>query len=406
MQQPGGELTPHERRMRAEDRSRSGTNSDSNEWVPPEPVIESPLDSNPDFFANLPMPQLQVTAMPGDSISSILGTSDPVAIEAFAHANRLSSPFIEAGENYKLPTADDYAASTGELGQAFLNESNESVAFKKMIARDFIEAARAEGLGGSPSYEESFDRLFIRTIERGWELAGNPTTDTALAFGICTPSDTNLRMEPWDGKSTAVMSDVERAYRGTFEYQAAIGVQDGFVNLALPEYATAKVIAGLGWAARTMRYASEYPEIVATTTIRTATGDQKVTALVRPVEVLAGDPRRIALMGRGMDAVDPYADALRSMEGIDEVAVFSSKAGTISDDAVREFEALSSYFNGNIPQNGVLTNTKMFTENMRWADYVRSQGYTVIDLGNPFNKPGISLFHNMEQVRMLGRPPR
>ena len=408
LMQPGEELTPHERRMRAEDRSRSRTNSGGGEWVPPEPVIESPLDNNPDFFANLPMPTVEVvTAQTGDSISTILGTSDPVAIEAFMRANTLSSSSIEAGGNYKLPDAADYAASTGQVGQAVLNQDNTRLAAQAQDKKFYQDLIATGGLDlGSPSFEDSFDRLFIRAIERGWELAQSSTTDNGLAPGLCRPGDTNLRMEPWDGKSELVMSDVERAYRGTFEYQAAIGVQDGFVNLALPEYAAAKVIAGVGWAARTLRYTSAYPEVMASTTFKTATGEETISALVKPVDILAGDPRRVAIIGRSMDAVDAYADALRGMEGIDEVAVFSSKAGTISDDAIREFAEVKKFYNGNIPNNGALTSTRMFSENMRWADYVRSQGYTVIDLGNPFRNPNTSLFYNIEQVSIFGRVPR
>lgn len=73
----------------------------------------------------LPIPY---TAEPGDSISTILGTSDPKAIEAFMLANNLSDSTIIAGKTYDLPTEADYEASTGTLGQATLDADNARIA--------------------------------------------------------------------------------------------------------------------------------------------------------------------------------------------------------------------------------------------------------------------------------------
>ncbi|MEW8693492.1 MAG: hypothetical protein AB2535_20855 [Candidatus Thiodiazotropha endolucinida] len=69
-----------------------------------------------------------VVANSGDSISSMLGTSDPTAVEAFMRANGLSDSTIYAGEQYVMPNNADYAASTGEMGQAALNQDNARIA--------------------------------------------------------------------------------------------------------------------------------------------------------------------------------------------------------------------------------------------------------------------------------------
>ncbi|MCU7929104.1 MAG: LysM peptidoglycan-binding domain-containing protein, partial [Candidatus Thiodiazotropha sp. (ex Dulcina madagascariensis)] len=69
-----------------------------------------------------------VIASSGDSISSILGTSDSIAVEAFMRANGLSDSAIYAGEQYVMPSGADYDASTGEMGQAALNQDNARIA--------------------------------------------------------------------------------------------------------------------------------------------------------------------------------------------------------------------------------------------------------------------------------------
>jgi hypothetical protein len=53
----------------------------------------------------------------GESISTLLGTSNPMAIEAFLRANQMTNSTIIVGQPYLMPNDDDYAASTGALGQ-------------------------------------------------------------------------------------------------------------------------------------------------------------------------------------------------------------------------------------------------------------------------------------------------
>jgi len=65
------------------------------------------------------------TAKGGDSISSILGTSDPAAIGAFMEANGLQDSGLRAGQSYLIPRRADLAdADFAGRGQAALNADN------------------------------------------------------------------------------------------------------------------------------------------------------------------------------------------------------------------------------------------------------------------------------------------
>jgi hypothetical protein len=65
------------------------------------------------------------TAAPGDSISSIMGSSDPAAIGAFLQANDLSDTRLRAGQSYLVPEPGSFAAPGARaLGQAGLNADN------------------------------------------------------------------------------------------------------------------------------------------------------------------------------------------------------------------------------------------------------------------------------------------
>jgi YD repeat-containing protein len=102
----------------------------------------APLNINPippeDLILNYPAPDLSDITLPagrlsiqvqsGDTISSIVGSSNPVDIEAFMRANQITTSTLIAGQPYFLPNSDDYAASTGALGQATLNADNARLA--------------------------------------------------------------------------------------------------------------------------------------------------------------------------------------------------------------------------------------------------------------------------------------
>jgi len=135
-----------------------------------------------------------------------------------------------------------------------------------------------------------------------------------------------------------------------------------------------------------------------TTTLR----DGTVVSGVTSPRILQGDPNKVAIMGRNMDAVNQYAAALRS-QGI-EPYLFSDtmEAGmSIPTVARKEFRDLYRQFDGNIP-DAELKASKMFVMNQAWAKLIKSERYTVVDVGNPFNNPTASIFYDAERVIVFG----
>ena len=130
-----------------------------------------------------------------------------------------------------------------------------------------------------------------------------------------------------------------------------------------------------------------------------------LNAIASPARILSGDPNKVAIVGRSMDAVEGYAAALRA-NGIEPYLFSSSlESGmTVPTIARKEFSILSDAYGGKIPDS-VLPSTKMFYANESWALRLRQENYTVIDLGNPFNNPNKSLFFEMEQNIIFGRNP-
>jgi hypothetical protein len=112
--------------------------------------------------------------------------------------------------------------------------------------------------------------------------------------------------------------------------------------------------------------------------------------------VLMGTSDKVAVIGRNMKGVEPFAEALVK-QGI-EVETFSGSK--ISKAARDEFRDFSEKYEGNIPDD-VLVKTKMFSENQAWAEGVKSKGYTIVDTGNPFGA-GKSMFYEMEQPIFFG----
>ena len=118
---------------------------------------------------------------------------------------------------------------------------------------------------------------------------------------------------------------------------------------------------------------------------------------ITPDRVLAGDPNKVAVIGRSMgQAVNPYAEGL-SAEGYN-VETFSGDK--ISPEANAEWNDLRASYNNKIPDD-VLPNTKMYQENQAWAQKLANQGYTVVDVGNPANQ-GPSVFYEMEKSTIFG----
>ena len=128
-----------------------------------------------------------------------------------------------------------------------------------------------------------------------------------------------------------------------------------------------------------------------------------LNAMATPAQILVGDPNKVAIIGRSMDAVEGYAVALRSNNNIEPYLFSRSMESgmTVPTIARREFSILSDAYGGKIPDL-ILPSTKMFQTNESWAQLLKQENYTVIDLGNPFNNPNPSLFFNMERSVLFG----
>lgn len=111
-----------------------------------------------------------VVAKRGDSISKMLGTSDPEAIGNFMRANGLRSSTIYAGQEYVIPGEVYDSNGNGDLGQATLNSDNarleqmaaakaEDAAMRQANA-DAVFGPRGSGQMGQMSFLEGPDKNY------------------------------------------------------------------------------------------------------------------------------------------------------------------------------------------------------------------------------------------------------
>lgn len=116
-----------------------------------------------------------------------------------------------------------------------------------------------------------------------------------------------------------------------------------------------------------------------------------------------GTNGKIAIVGRKMAPVETVGNSL-VIEG-KQIELFNTsfqKDNIFKIDGVdktwgditSDFNALKNQY-GTIPDN-ILQNSLMYKANLVWAEKIKTQGYTIIDLGNPTNETAQSIFYNME----------
>ena len=121
---------------------------------------------------------------------------------------------------------------------------------------------------------------------------------------------------------------------------------------------------------------------------------------IKPVRVLDGTNGKVAIIGRSMDdAVNPMAGELSS-KGY-EVETFTGDQ--IPDSAKLDWENLKAKYAPNYIPDDAVKNSDMFQANQAWAEKLKSQGYTVVDVGNPMTQ-GSSPFFDMEKSTIFGDP--
>jgi len=116
-----------------------------------------------------------------------------------------------------------------------------------------------------------------------------------------------------------------------------------------------------------------------------------------------GTNGKIAIVGRKMSPVETVGNSLAT-EG-KQIELFNTsfqKDNIFKIDGVdKTWGDITSDFNnlkkqyGTIPDN-ILQNSLMYKANLVWAEKIKTQGYTIIDLGNPTNEIAQSVFYNME----------
>ncbi len=125
---------------------------------------------------------------------------------------------------------------------------------------------------------------------------------------------------------------------------------------------------------------------------------------LQPKRILEGsDPNKIAIIGRKMKGnVDEVAEHLKK-EGLN-VSTFKS-----SRDLNEKFEKQAIQYNRNnnitpgtyLPHNEILKSA-MYKANKQWAQKLKNEGYTVIDVGNPLDLK-MSAFYTMEKLIVFAR---
>lgn len=128
----------------------------------------------------------------------------------------------------------------------------------------------------------------------------------------------------------------------------------------------------------------------------------EIPQILRPVRVKVGTNGKIAIIGRtmGNEAEKGVSYIAKSLAGKGhDVEIFSEKI--FSQDAKFEFDELIKKFpNGRVPDDIVKT-TKLFEENLDWANKIKNQDYTILDLGDPYNKKS-SVWFEMEKKTIFG----
>lgn len=395
------------------------------------------------------------TVQSGDSISTILGTSNPGAIGAFMAANGLTSSTIYPGEQVVIPSGG-YSESDARIGQDTLYADNQRIAAlhasqSNNTFTDNIQFGNPpEGEQGSilnlfpdATYgsdasanngDALVDTLFpaLKYEKAAFAGAYNGIQDipseaesiwngakTLAARGLSdvtscwdngadpTPVVNSLAQLPGDVQNLPVafgnhvqqdsirLLNYLRNTSGTqIAYDAGYGVASNAPWLVLGAATDGAGFATEGGEAFEIAGAASGANAIDLTSFE-ASG-------LRAERILPGTSDKIAVIGRTMGSdelpgVRDYAAALQA-QGVD-VEIFDGNV--ISDAAQREFAQLTA--DGNTLSNQDLMQTQMYQENKAWAMKIRQSGYTVIDLGNPYPSiKGFSPFYSMEKNTVFG----
>jgi hypothetical protein len=132
------------------------------------------LATMPDYYGNSVDGQSYVAGR-GDSISSILGTSNPQAVGNFMRANGLTNSNLVAGNNYFIPDSTDAYGDNSTLGQTTLNTDNARISQALAAQNDFMS-------------QEDAGNLYMQLGGRGSETTGKIAASFS-GLGDVTPGN-------------------------------------------------------------------------------------------------------------------------------------------------------------------------------------------------------------------------
>lgn len=212
--------------------------------------------------------------------------------------------------------------------------------------------------------------------------------------------------------SASTVAELEEAAKDLAEAIAIIGVMAFFSLLA-------KVARAIGSKLKAAKAAKESGALADSEalpgekTSKTERGNSKSTATKDPLaarlegsefngikadRVRPGTNGKAAVIGRSMGrAVEPYAGGLNKAG----YGVETFSGDKISPAAQAEWESLKDAYSPNPIPEDVLPKTQMFKENQAWAKKLADQGYTVVDVDNPYGQ-GPSPFYEMEKTTLFG----
>jgi len=133
---------------------------------------------------------------------------------------------------------------------------------------------------------------------------------------------------------------------------------------------------------------------------------------IKAQRILVGDNGKVAVVGRSMGdlknasrggeaGVVDYARALRA-EGYD-TELFAGQQ--IKQEWFDEIAALRKEYGVDILPDEVIHQTTFYKENIKWAEKLRNENYTVIDIGNPNGKSELGPFYSGELDAIFGKAP-
>jgi hypothetical protein len=194
-----------------------------------------------------------VSAAPGDSISSIMGSSDPNAIGAFMQANDLNGTGIRAGESYLVPERDSFTAPGARaLGQQGLNADNGLAAQRAQDRLDRSMAAIGSTMAGFdplkgllatvPDAAPRAPNAGIDKSAEKYQLAGN-TVDIAgkildgfdlqnAVLGLKDGGRAAATLNKFTGPAGLLAMPAENIFKGIGEVKSSAAVAPVVVGVA------------------------------------------------------------------------------------------------------------------------------------------------------------------------------